>query len=157
MIKQVITFHYFLKDKSSKLIDSSEGGEPITLLEGAGQIIKGLEKILVTLNKGDKKEIEVPYQDGYGAYDQRLIYKIPRSKFPPGPIKIGDMFQISNKEGSYRVVTIIDLTESEVTLDANHPLAGEDLFFTIEIIDRRDATPEEMAHGHAHGQGHNPH
>ena len=156
-MQQVITFHYNLKDKSGKIIDSSDGGEPIAFLEGSGQIIKGLEKILITLNKGDKKEAEVPYQEGYGAYDQNLIYKIPRSKFPPGPVKVGDMFQISNKEGSSRVVTIVDLSETEATLDANHPLAGENLFFNIEIVDRRDATAEEISHGHAHGPGHDHH
>lgn len=152
MARQVISFHYVLTDKDGKIIDSSKEGEPLTFLEGAGQIIIGLEKSLIALRRGDKKKINVSHGEAYGSYDQTLIYSVTREKFPQGQVKIGDMFEIG-KDEAFRVVTVIEVGDKDVTLDANHPLAGKDLTFDVEIIEMRNATPEELAHGHVHGHG----
>ncbi len=157
MVKQVISFHYRLTDKKGQEIDSSVGADPLMFLEGGGQIIPGLEKFLITLQAGDKKEITVPYQEAYGAYDQILISQVPRDRFPAQEIKIGDMFQVG-KESHQQIVMVIDISDSLVTIDANHPLAGQDLTFAVEIVSRRDAMTEEILHGHAHGpHGHGHH
>ena len=150
MAKQVISFHYTLTDKNGKKIDSSVGNTPVMFLEGIGQIIPGLEKILVVLDKGDKKIVTVPYPEAYGAYDQTLISQVPREQFPVKEVQVGDMFKVGKAE-DYRVVTVIEVKDAEVVLDGNHPLAGQDLTFAVEIMERRDATAEEMTHGHAHG------
>jgi len=152
MLKQVITFHYTLTDKKGNVIDFSTGKNPLIFLEGSGQIIPGLEAVLVMMNKGGKKDVHIPYQEAYGPYDEKLISKAPRHKFPATEIKVGDAFQVGGGE-SYQIVTVIEVGEIEITLDGNHPLAGQDLSFSVEIVDRRDATAEELAHGHVHGAG----
>lgn len=152
MVNQVISFHYTLTDEAGKTVDSSAGGEPLAFLAGSGQIIPGLEKELTLLKKGDKKTIHVPCQDAYGEFSQSLVYKVAKDKFPSGKIKTGDMLQL-HKGDSYQIVTVLEITDDEVTLDANHPLAGKNLDFAVEIIDMRPATSEEMSHGHVHGAG----
>ena len=152
MARQVVSFHYTLKDDTGQTIDSSVGSEPMMFLEGAGQIIQGLESQLATLKKGEKKKIDVPYIQAYGPFDEKLIFAVSRDKFPNKAMKPGDMFRIKNERG-YQLVTVVDIKESEVTLDGNHPLAGKDLHFSVEIIDIRDATQEELEHGHVHGPG----
>ena len=152
MSKQVITFHYELKEPSGEIIDSSKGAQPLSFLEGSQQIIPGLEEALLLLKNGESKEVKVPYQDAYGSYDQTLIAKIPRSQFPPQALNIGDIFQIE-KDNRHQMVTIIDVGEDMITIDGNHPLAGKDLNFWVEIVRRREATAEEIAHGHAHAPG----
>jgi FKBP-type peptidyl-prolyl cis-trans isomerase SlyD len=157
MSAHVITFHYTVKDKSGKLIDSSENAEPLSFLTGVGQIIPGLEKNLIGLQVGEKKSVEVLSKEAYGVYDQGLIHAIPKTQFPEGQIKIGDVFQMNTNFG-IQLVTVIEMSESDVTIDANHPLAGKDLFFQVEIVSKREATPEEISHGHAHGgDGHEHH
>ncbi len=152
MSQQVISFHYTLTDKNGKKHDSSRDGEPLTFLVGSGHIIPGLEKALIPLKKGDQKEIKVPYAEAYGAYDQALIYEVGLDKFKNEKIKVGDMFQIG-KGDAYQVVTVVEISDAKVTLDANHPLAGKDLTFDVEITEKREATPEEISHGHVHGHG----
>lgn len=152
MTRQVISFHYTLSDKAGKVQDTSRGGDPLTFLQGSGQIIPGLETALINLEKGSKKDITVPYAEAYGPYDQALIYEVPRNKFPNEQIQIGDRFQVG-KDEHYQVVTVIEISTERVVLDANHPLAGKDLTFAVEMMDIRPATPEELSHGHAHGAG----
>ena len=152
MTRQVVTFHYTLTDQTGKVHDTSRGDEPLTFLQGSGHIIPGLENALLGFKKGDKKEVTVSYPEAYGPYDQTLIYEVPRTKFPDGQIQIGDRFQIG-KGDQYQIVTVIEVSEERVVLDANHPLAGKDLTFAVEMMDIRPATPEEISHGHVHGQG----
>ena len=149
MPKQVITFHYELKGDQGEIIDTSKGGQPLSFLEGSNQIIQGLANFLLTVKVGESQEVTVPYQEAYGAYDQKLVAQVPRSQFPPSEVKAGDMFQVE-KEGVNRNITIIDIAGDMVTVDANHPLAGKDLAFWVQVTERRDATPEEIAHGHVH-------
>ena len=156
MTKQVVTFHYELKDDGGVTIDSSREAEPMTFLEGANQIIPGLEPALMTLDHGKVEKVMVPYAEAYGPYDQSLVAQVPRTQFPTQEIKAGDIFQVE-KEGSLRLITVVDVSADVVTVDANHPLAGKNLTFFIEVMGRRDATPEEIAHGHVHSPGEHHH
>lgn len=150
MSKRVISFHYTLKDPAGNQLDSSQGHAPLSYLEGLGQIIPGLERVMALLNVGDKRNIQVAAAEAYGERDEKYIVKVPRSNFPEGDIQVGDEFQPAEDPNAHPFrVTAVDA--NEVTLDANHPLAGVDLNFNVEVIAIRDASPEEVAHGHAHG------
>lgn len=157
-MKRVIGFHYTLTDKSGTVLDSSIGDEPLYFLENTHQIIPGLEKVIAIMNVGDKKKIEVKAQDAYGDVNPELVIKVQRTQFPPGAdLKVGDQFQVNNDQHS-PVFTIMELNEVEVTVDGNHPMAGKDLFFDVEIVGMREATKDELSHGHAHGEhGHGHH
>jgi FKBP-type peptidyl-prolyl cis-trans isomerase SlyD len=152
MSQHVISFHYTLTDSTGKTLDTSDGGEPLTFLEGAQQIIPGLERELTGLKVGDKKRVTISAADAYGDKDARKIVDVPLTQMPTQKINVGDQFRAG--EGHQApVVTATKVTDTHVTLDANHPLAGIDLTFAIEITAVRDATEEELAHGHAHGPG----
>ena len=140
-----------IKDKEGKVIDESPASEPVVFLTGVGQIIPGLEAEILTLKKGDKKNIDVPSAKAYGPYNQEEIFQVDRGKFPKPDIKVGDVFRIG-QDNDFKVVTVVDLDGASVTLDANHPLAGKDLSFSVEIFENREATAEEMSHGHVHGE-----
>ncbi|OGX07055.1 MAG: hypothetical protein A2Z88_03110 [Omnitrophica WOR_2 bacterium GWA2_47_8] len=155
MAQQVITFHYDLRDEKKEMMESSKSGEPLSFLEGSGQIIPGLEKELIKLTVGKKQEVFVSYQEGYGPYDQSLVVEVPRKEFPVKEVKEGDLFQVE-KEGEMNVVRVIEIADDKITIDANHPMAGKNLIFVVEVTNRRDATPEEIAHGHVH-DGHAHH
>ncbi len=158
MNRRVIGFHYTLTDNTGSVIDSSEGQEPLVFLEQSHQIIPGLEKVLVLMNVGDKKKIEVKAADAYGDVNQELLINVKRTQFPPDAnLQVGDQFQV-NEDAHSPVFTIISLNSEEVTVDGNHPMAGKDLFFDVEITTVRNATEEEVSHGHAHGEhGHGHH
>lgn len=152
MPKQVLSFHYTLTDEQGKQIDSSTGLSPMLFLEGSGQIIPGLEVELLRMQVGDQKQVNVPYGEAYGAYDQNQVYRVSRKNFPPGDLAVGDAFEMG--EGNqYRIITVLEVVNDEVVVDANHPLAGKNLVFQVELINRRDATADELTHGHAHGEG----
>lgn len=150
MKKRVITFHYTLKDPKGEVIDSSSGHEPLGFLEGASQIIPGLEKEVIKLKKGDKKIIKVPADEAYGKRDDRFVITVGRKELPPGDIQVGQQFELKSDQGAH-VVLVTKITDTEVVLDGNHPLAGVDLAFDIEVTDMREATEEELSHGHSHG------
>ena len=152
MSKQVISFHYTLTDKGGKVLDQSQQGHPLVFLSGGGQIIPGLESMLVEMDKGAQKTVTVPAKDAYGVYNSQLIYKVSRKELPSQEIKVGDMFEVGQGE-QYVPVSIVAIEEDQVTLDGNHPLAGQDLTFAVEIVDKRAATSEEISHGHVHGAG----
>lgn len=157
-MQRVIGFHYTLTDKSGTTLDSSVGDEPLFFLEKSQQIIPGLEAVIALMNVGDKKKIEVKANDAYGEVNADLVVKVKRTQFPPDAnLQVGDQFQANNDPHS-PVFTIISLDAEEVTVDGNHPMAGKDLFFDVEITAIREATEEEVAHGHAHGShGHDGH
>jgi FKBP-type peptidyl-prolyl cis-trans isomerase SlyD len=162
MKPQVISFHYNLTDKTGKPIESSRKGEPLICLEGAGQILPGLEQALSTLKKGEKKTVNLAAVEAYGEHDAKLIIKVPKDQLPPadggGELKKGFQFQSETPEGHLQIFTVTEVQGSQVTLDGNHPLAGQDLTFDVEVMERRDATEEELEHGHAHGgDGHHHH
>lgn len=152
-MKRVIGFHYTLTDKSGQIIDTSVGAEPLVFLEQSHQIIPGLERALILLSVGDKRKIEVKAEDAYGDVNQELIIEVKKSQFPPdAELQVGDQFQV-NEDPHAPVFTIMNITNDSVQVDGNHPMAGKDLFFDVEITMNRPATAEEMSHGHAHGPG----
>ncbi len=152
-MSNVVSFHYILKDKSGKVLESSHDDEPMSYLEGVGQIIPGLEKELKGMKKGDKKAIFVAAKDGYGEFDEALIVAVPRAQIPKKDVKVGDQFHADSAEGQSRTVVVTKVDDKEVVVDGNHPLSGQDLNFDVEITDVRSATKDEMSHGHAHGPG----
>jgi len=152
MSNQVISFDYVLTAKGGKVIDASAKGKPLIFITEMGQIIPGLEAILLEMQPLDKKTVTIEAKEAYGVYDDQLIYKVERAKLPSQEIKIGDMFEVGQGE-QYAPVTITAINGDEITLDGNHPLAGQDLTFAVEIVEKRPATAEELAHGHVHGNG----
>ena len=152
MSKRVISFHYTLTDNSGKKLDSSAGDQPLAFLAGSGQIIPGLETHLLTMKVGDKRRVMVPAKDAYGAKDAQKIVEVPLTQMPTKQIKVGDQFRAGNDHHA-PVVVVTKVTDTHVTIDANHPLAGQDLTFDVEVTEVRDATDEEVSHGHVHGPG----
>lgn len=155
---RVVTFHYTLRDPSGKVIDTSAGGDPITYLEGAGQIIDGLDQRLRTVEAGVKTRAHVPAAEAYGERDPAQVQRVKRAVLPiDGEVKVGDTFQ-AGQDRFAPTVTVAAIEGEEVLLDANHPLAGVDLTFDVEIVSARPANAEELRHGHAHGaDGHAQH
>lgn len=151
MNRRVVTFHYTLRDPAGKVIDTSAGGEPVTYLEGAGQIIDGLDTRLRETAAGAKARVQVPAAQAYGERDPAQIQRVKRAVLPiEGELKPGDTFQ-AGADRYAPVVTVAAIEGDEVLLDANHPLAGVDLTFDVEVVTVRAASAEELRHGHAHG------
>ncbi|RUM57585.1 MAG: peptidylprolyl isomerase [Persephonella sp.] len=149
---KVVKFHYTLKDKETgEILDSSQHyGEPLSVLIGANNIIPGLERQMEGMEVGEKRTIEVKAEEAYGAKDESLIQKAPREYFQGIELQKGMPLQAQTPDGQIINLTVVDFDDNEVTVDMNHPLAGKDLVFDVEIVDVRDATLEELAHGHAH-------
>jgi FKBP-type peptidyl-prolyl cis-trans isomerase SlyD len=153
--KRVISFHYTLTDTAGEVIDTSrDQNVPFSFMEGMGQIIPGLERALALLSVGDQRKINVAAVDAYGAQDEQLMVKVPREKLPnSAELQPGDQFQATGPNGEMLLFRVVGVEGEEVTLDGNHPLAGVDLIFDVEMIGIREATAEEVAHGHVHGPG----
>ncbi|MBI3218471.1 MAG: peptidylprolyl isomerase [Bacteroidetes bacterium] len=146
---KVASIHYTLTDNDGKVLDSSAGREPLVYIQGIGNLIPGMEEGLEGKSTGDKIKIKVSPEKGYGVKDEALQQSVPRSAFGDQDVRVGMQFQ-TNQGG---VVTVTKVGLSEVTVDANHPLAGVELNFDVEVLDIRLATQEELDHGHAHGPG----
>lgn len=153
--KRVVTFHYVLTDKDGKELDSSKShNTPLTYLEGSGQIIEGLDSELKSMSKGETKKVTILASNAYGERSLENIIEVNRTQFPKeSNIKVGDRFQAQSPEGPSPVFTVLAITDTVVKLDGNHPMAGLDLTFDVEIIEAREATDDELSHGHAHGPG----
>ncbi len=149
----VVSFHYTLTDKDGQVIDSSTGNAPLTYLHGVGQIVPGLENALVGKAVGEKLDVEVTAAEGYGEHHDFMVQQVPRDAFQGvDEIEPGMQFQAQTPQGGMTVtVTAVDATT--VTVDGNHPLAGKNLFFAVEIVSVRAASAEELEHGHVHGEG----
>ena len=143
--QRIITFHYTLTNHAGQQLDSSRGRDPLSFLEGVGQIVPGLETVLTTMRPGDKKRVLVAAKDGYGPHLAEAVLQVPRTKLPTKQVKIGDKFQAANHPAP---LTVTAVTPTHVTLDANHPLAGVDLTFDVEITAIRPATKQELANAH---------
>lgn len=148
---RVMSFHYTLKDAKGEVLESSFGDEPLQFLEGVGQIIPGLESAILGLQKGDKKAVAVKAGEAYGEYEKDLIVQVPREQIPKPDVAVGDRFHADSGHGQTQVVVVTAVDDKNITVDGNHPLAGQDLHFDVEIVDVRSATKEELEHGHAHG------
>ncbi|MHB8453280.1 MAG: FKBP-type peptidyl-prolyl cis-trans isomerase [Acidiferrobacterales bacterium] len=149
----VVSINYTLTDDANNVIDSSTNGEPLAYIHGAGNIIPGLENALTGKSAGDRLEVTVPPQNAYGLRDESLSQVIPRNRFESSQdIEIGMQFQTPTPDG-VSIVTITNVDGENVTVDANHPLAGMTLHFSVEVVEVRTPTHEELNHGHVHGPG----
>jgi FKBP-type peptidyl-prolyl cis-trans isomerase SlyD len=151
---KVVLIHYTLKDDSGKVLDSSTGSDPLAYLHGRGNIVAGLEKALEGKQAGDKVEVRVTPEEGYGVRDENLVQQVPRRAF--GSIKKiepGMQFHAQDSHGHTQAITVKRVKGDMVTIDGNHPLAGEHLNFAVEVTEVRDPSAEELAHGHVHGPG----
>ena len=151
---KVVLIHYTLKDDKGNVLDTSSGGDPLAYLHGQGNIVLGLEKALEGKQVGDKVDVRVTPDEGYGVRDEKLVQSVPRRAF--GSIKKiepGMQFHAQYSHGHAQVITVKHVKGDMVTIDGNHPLAGEHLNFAVEITGVREPTSEEIEHGHVHGPG----
>ena len=150
---KIVQIDYTLTGKDGQLLDSSKGGQPFAYLHGAGNIIPGLENALEGKSSGDQLNVSISPDQAYGHRSDQMVQKVPRSAFSGvADLKPGMRFQANTPDGA-RLLTVVAVEGEEVTIDANHPLAGETLNFDVTIVDVREATQEELSHGHAHGAG----
>jgi FKBP-type peptidyl-prolyl cis-trans isomerase SlyD len=150
---QVVSIHYTLKNDTGEVLDSSSEGEPLSYLHGHGNLIPGLERELAGKNTGDRLQVKIPPSEGYGEYDKELVQRVPRRALKGVPnLKVGMRLHAQTEQGT-REVTVTQLQGDLVTLDGNHPLAGQNLNFEVQVADIRPATAEELEHGHVHAPG----
>ncbi|UCH60055.1 MAG: peptidylprolyl isomerase [Anaerolineales bacterium] len=150
----VVTLDYTLT-VDGEIIDTSEEDGPIQFIQGSGHIVAGLERAIYGMQMGESKEFTISAADGYGEEDPEAIADIPRSEFPPEiPLEPGVELQLTDKEGDELEAYIVSVDKGVVRLNFNHPLAGKELHFSVEVTDLRSATPEELDHGHVHEAGH---
>ncbi len=150
----VVSLAYTLRLANGEVIDFSEADDPLEYLHGADNIIPGLEKELTGLEVGESKDVEVDPEEGYGVYDPEDVEVIEREMLPKNlPLKLGMVLAISDDEGNLSEAIVREISPKTVTLDFNHPLAGQKLFFSVKVVDVREATEDELAHGHPHSDG----
>ncbi len=151
---KVVSIDYTLKDDYGNIIDSSRGGEPLAYIQGMGNLIPGLEDALEGNAKGDRLSVSVPPERGYGVRDDRLIHVLRKDQFEGvDELEVGMQFHAHADNGSVQTVVVTKIEGDNVTIDGNHPLAGKNLHFEVAVVEVRDATKEEMDHGHVHGPG----
>lgn len=149
----VASIEYTLTDDKGNVIDSSVGGEPLAYLHGAGNIIPGLESALEGKKVGDSFKVSVAPAEGYGEKDEGLLQVVPRSMFRGvDQVEVGMQFHAQTDYGM-QVITVAKVEGDNVTVDGNHPLAGQNLNFDVKVVEVRAATAEELEHGHVHGPG----
>jgi len=154
---KVVSIHYTLTNDNNEVLDSSSGKDPLVFIHGRGNIIVGLEEELSTKAMGDKLTVIISPEKAYGIRNESMVQEINRDVFQ-GVEKIepGMQFQSQTKEGM-QIIRVTKVDGDKITVDANHPLAGETLTFDVEVVDVRDATSEEIEHGHVHGPGGHEH
>jgi FKBP-type peptidyl-prolyl cis-trans isomerase SlyD len=149
----VAYFHYTLTNDKGEVIDSSVGGQPLPYLHGAGNIVSGLEREMAGKTVGAKFSVRVSPEDGYGVHHPQLIQQVPREVFGGiDQLEVGMQFN-AQAGGGMMPVVISAIDGDQVTIDGNHPLAGQHLNFAVEVMQVRKASAEELAHGHVHGPG----
>jgi len=151
----VVTLDYTLW-VDGEVVDTSDGGKPIQFIQGQQHIIQGLESELYGMTVGESREVVISPQNAYGELDPENFADIPRDQFPPQiPLEPGIELELKDQNGDLIGARIDTVEDESVRLDFNHPLAGKELHFSVTVVDLRDATDEEIAHGHVHeGQGH---
>ena len=154
---RVAAIHYTLTNDAGEVIDKSAADAPLSYLQGAGNIIPGLEQALAGRKTGDSLTADIAPEHGYGPRHDGLIQVVPRSAFEGvDSVQPGMQFEARTAQGPL-MVTVTKVDTEEVTVDGNHPLAGQNLNFAVEVMDVRDASVEELAHGHVHGAGGHEH
>ncbi len=151
----VVTIEYTLKDQQNSIWETSKGDEPWIYLHGFGGIIPGLEPELEGKQVGDQLNVTLAPEQAYGAYEKDLANEVPRSAFAEiENLQEGLRLSAQTNDGETHTVVVTRITEDTVTVDANHPMAGQPVVVEVEITDIRPATAEELQHGHAHVDGH---
>ena len=151
--QKVVHIHYTLTNDDGEVLDSSEGHGPLAYIHGMGNLIPGLENALNGKTAGDKLNVSVAPEEAYGLRDEELIQTVPKSAFQGvQSIEPGMQFHAESPEGM-QLVTVVEVNGDEVVLDGNHPMAGMTLHFDVEVGEVREATSEELDHGHVHGPG----
>jgi|1185.fasta_scaffold389851_2 FKBP-type peptidyl-prolyl cis-trans isomerase SlyD len=154
--QKAVTIGYTLKDDAGKVLDSSDGGEPLTYLHGAGDIVPGLEKALDGKQVGDAISVSLSPEEAYGQRDERQVRNVPLRKLPKGKVEVGMQYEVTTEAGPM-LALVTAVRGDYATIDANHPLAGMRLHFDVKVVEVRDATAEELEHGHVHGAGDHHH
>jgi FKBP-type peptidyl-prolyl cis-trans isomerase SlyD len=154
----VVTFHYTLRNQAGQVLDSSNGSDPLTYLHGHKNIVPGLENALIGKTIGSRFNVTVSPAEGYGERVEEMVIRVPKSEWDlPSDVGAGQVVEVLTNEGMTVPALVVEMTADFVTLDGNHPLAGEELFFEIELTGVRAATQEELEHGHVHGPGDHHH
>ena len=158
---KVVSLHYILKEgtKEANVIEETTGQEPMVFLYGAGQMIPKFEAEIEGKTKGDKAEFEIKAAEAYGEIEENAVLTLPVDVFKNEGaldmemLKVGNVLPMQDGDGNRMDGIVMDVNETEVKMDFNHPMAGKDLYFELEIVDVRDASKEELEHGHVHGEG----
>jgi FKBP-type peptidyl-prolyl cis-trans isomerase SlyD len=153
----VYGIEYTVKNSKGEVVDSNVGGAPLEFVAGKGQIIPGLEKEVEKMQEGEQKTITVKAEEAYGEYREDLVQKLPRDQFEGIELKKGMTLYGQTPDGQVVAVTVKDFDDKEVTIDYNHPLAGEDLTFDVKVVSKREATAEEALTGQVGGNAHSGH
>ncbi|MFC1569462.1 peptidylprolyl isomerase [bacterium] len=149
--KRIVSLHYKLTDDKDATLDSSEGQEPLTYMHGTNSLIPGLEKQLTGKTAGDEIQVTVQPEEAYGQFNSNLVQKVPHDAFKEiGKVEPGMELQSTDPDGHVQLLIVQEVDEQGVTVNGNHPLAGQTLHFDVKIEEVREATEEEMNHGHAH-------
>ena len=155
---KVVLMHYTLKNDAGDVIDSSDGADPLPFLQGHGNIIPGLESALEGSKVGDKLDVSIKPEEGYGERMKDAIQEIPSSALKGvDEVKVGMQLQSQDKDGNAFLVNVTKIEDDKITVDANHPLAGQTLHFSVSIESIRKAEAEELSHGHVHADGQHNH
>jgi FKBP-type peptidyl-prolyl cis-trans isomerase SlyD len=150
---KVVVLHYAVSDSEDTLIDSSYDHSPLSIIQGTGYLIPGLEDALIDHVVGDKFEVAVTAENAYGDRHDEFVQTVPKSMFESvEDLAVGSQLRATTDDGEQTVI-VLDVTDDEITVDGNHPLAGIDLKFEVDILEVRDATEDELKHGHVHGEG----
>ncbi|MGD9898992.1 MAG: peptidylprolyl isomerase [Calditrichaceae bacterium] len=151
---QVVTVHFTLKDESGTTLEVADKNQPYSFISGRDQILPKLEEKISTMLINSKGTVELLPEDAYGEFEENAIQKASRADFPEDlELEEGMNFMADMGDGKQLPFFIKEIENDEITIDFNHPLAGKSLTFDLELVDVRDASPEELAHGHVHGAG----
>jgi FKBP-type peptidyl-prolyl cis-trans isomerase SlyD len=155
---RVVSIDYTLTGEDGTVLDTSKGDEPLLYIHGTGSLVEGLETALEGKQPTDHVSVSVPPEKAYGVRDDAIVFSVPRSQFRGVPdLEVGMQFEVQG-DGDAHLVTVVSFDDNEVTVDGNHPLAGLTLHFDVDVVDVREATPDELEHGHVHdGHSHHEH
>ena len=149
---KVVTMHFTVMDGEKTQIDSTYEGEPLAFIQGTGLLVQGLEDALIGMTVSDKKTVALTAEHAYGQRFPQLVQSMPVSMFEEMEVEVGMQFRATTDEGEQTVI-VVEKTDDAIVVDGNHPLSGLDLTFDVEIVEVRDATEEELNHGHIHAHG----
>ncbi|WP_067702563.1 FKBP-type peptidyl-prolyl cis-trans isomerase [Nocardia jejuensis] len=155
---KAVAIEYTLTDDDGDVVDSSAGGPALVYLHGAGNIVQGLEAALEGKEAGAELAVVVEPEDGYGEFIPELVSTLSRDMFEGiDDLEVGMQLQAEDPDGDVQIITVREVDGDDVTIDGNHPLAGQRLHFQIKVVEVRDATEDELAHGHVHGEDDHDH